>query len=104
MARKSVRLYVDKKYRCHYLAMLGHEPPQTMCLASVSGRRDCDMGEGRGGEVEEGGGEVEEGGGEGGGGKEERDVESGVEEKKGEAELGGNGGIGEAVAGEELRT
>ena len=95
MARKSVRLYVDKKYRCHYLAMLGHEPPQTMSLASVSGRRDCDMEEGRGGEVEEGGGK-------GGGG----DIESGVEEKKGEAELEevGNGVIGEAVAGEELRT
>ncbi|CAI7989852.1 RNA cytosine C(5)-methyltransferase NSUN2 [Geodia barretti] len=92
VARKSVRLYVDKKYRCHYLAMLGHEPPQTMCLASVSGRRDCDSEEGRGGE--------------GGGGKEEGDVESGVEEKKGEVELeeGGNGGTGEAVAGEELRT
>ena len=72
--------------------MLGHEPPQTMCLASVSGRRDCDSEEGRGGE--------------GGGGKEEGDVESGVEEKKGEVELeeGGNGGTGEAVAGEELRT
>ena len=36
VARKSVRLYVDKKYRCHYLAMLGHEPPLTMSLASVS--------------------------------------------------------------------
>lgn len=40
VARKSVRLYVDKKYRCHYLAMLGHEPPQDMSLASVSGRMD----------------------------------------------------------------
>ena len=40
MARKSVRLYVDKKYRCHYLAMLGHEPPTNMSLASVSGRKD----------------------------------------------------------------
>lgn len=40
IARKSVRLYVDKKYRCHYLAMLGHEPPQNMSLASVSGRKE----------------------------------------------------------------
>ena len=42
MARKSVRLYVDKKYRCHYLAMLGHDPPHNMSLTSVSGQRDID--------------------------------------------------------------
>ena len=63
MARKSVRLYVDKKYRCHYLAMLGHDPPHNMSLTSVSGRRDIDEemeemeergeGEGRGWREEE---------------------------------------------------
>ena len=42
MAHKSVRLYVDKKYRCHYLAMLGHDPPHNLSLASISGRRDIE--------------------------------------------------------------
>lgn len=40
VARKSIRLYADKKYRCHFLAMLGHEAPADMSLASVSGRRN----------------------------------------------------------------
>ena len=91
VARKSVRLYVDKKYRCHYLAMLGHEPPQTMSLASISGRRDCDMEEWKGGGEEGEGGE--EGGEEGGG-------EEGGEEGEGGGGEEGEGGGEEGEVGE----
>ena len=54
---------MDKKYRCHYLAMLGHEVPRTMSLASVgsswreSNAELCVSGEsGEVGETSEGGG------------------------------------------------
>ena len=96
IARKSVRLYVDKKYRCHYLAMLGHEPPQNMSLASVSGRKDYSERT----EMEEWKKEEEDGGGgweDRGGGREGREGsggEEGVEEKEG-------GGGGEGVRGKE---
>ena len=39
MAAKSVRLYVDRKYRYHFLAMLGYDPPENQCLETVSGRK-----------------------------------------------------------------
>ena len=81
MARKSVRLYVDKKYRCHYLAMLGHDPPHNMSLASVSGRRDIEE------EMEE----MEERG--------EGDGEG--EERKTKGAMGGEEEVGD-VEGEEV--
>ena len=83
-----MRLYVDKKYRCHYLAMLGHKPPQNMSLASISGRRDLE--EWRGGGESGEGGQGEE---EGRGGDEEG------REGEGRGEEGGRGG---EVIGEEL--
>ena len=36
MAAKSVRLYVDKNYRYHYLSILGYEPPENQSLETVS--------------------------------------------------------------------
>ena len=44
MAAKSVRLYVDKNYRYHYLSILGHDPPANQSLETISGKmRDWDM-------------------------------------------------------------
>ena len=39
VAAKSVRLYVDKNYRYHYLAMLGHDLPENLSLETMSGRK-----------------------------------------------------------------
>ena len=38
MAAKSVRLYVDKNYRYHYLSILGYEPPENQSLETVSAK------------------------------------------------------------------
>ena len=44
VAAKSVRLYVDKNYRYHYLSILGHDPPENQSLETISGKmRDWDM-------------------------------------------------------------
>ena len=44
VAAKSVRLYVDKNYRYHYLSILGHDPPANQSLETISGKmRDWDM-------------------------------------------------------------
>ena len=65
---------MDKKYRCHFLAMLGYNPPANMTLASVSAKRKDEEedvlemeeeGEGEGEEGQEGvekleGGAIEE--------------------------------------------
>ena len=38
-----MRLYVDRKYRYHFLAILGYDPPENQCLETVGGgRRDKD--------------------------------------------------------------
>ena len=39
VAAKSVRLYVDKNYRYHYLAMLGYDPPENQSLETVSRKK-----------------------------------------------------------------
>ena len=36
VAAKSVRLYVDKNYRYHYLSILGYDPPENQCLETIS--------------------------------------------------------------------
>ena len=38
VAAKSVRLYVDKNYRYHYLSILGYDPPENQNLETVSAR------------------------------------------------------------------
>ena len=44
VAAKSVRLYVDKNYRYHFLSILGHDPPPNQSLETISGKmRDWDM-------------------------------------------------------------
>ena len=48
MAAKSVRLYVNKNYRYHYLSILGHDPPENQSLETISGKMrgwdmDCDV-------------------------------------------------------------
>lgn len=37
VAAKSVRLYVDRKYRYHFLAVMGHDPPENQSLVPVCG-------------------------------------------------------------------
>ena len=34
-----MRLYVDRKYRYHFLAILGYDPPENQSLETVSGKR-----------------------------------------------------------------
>ena len=58
MAAKSVRLYVDKNYRYHYLSILGFDPPENQSLETISGKMrgwdmDCDMESGEEGEKRE---------------------------------------------------
>ena len=94
MARKSVRLYVDKNYRCHYLAMLGHDPPHNLSLASISGQRDIDEEMEEMEERGEGEGEGERERVEGGGGRETKKEMGGEEEwgdVEGEEVMGGEG-------------
>ena len=55
VAAKSVRLYVDKNYRYHYLSILGHDPPENQSLETISGKMrgwdmDCDVDSGEEGE------------------------------------------------------
>ena len=55
MAAKSVRLYVDKNYRYHFLSILGHDPPENQSLETISGKMrdwdmDCDIDSGEEGE------------------------------------------------------
>ena len=38
VAAQSVRLYVDKNYRYHYLSMLGYEPPENQSLKTINAR------------------------------------------------------------------
>ena len=38
VAAKSVRLYVDKNYRYHYLSMLGYDPPENLSLDTASAK------------------------------------------------------------------
>ncbi len=77
LAAKSVRLFLDKNYRYHFLSMLGHDPPTNQCLDTVNSSR-------RRGNREEDGGVVSNAGGD------EVDMEDGGEE-----------GIGGGVATEE---
>ena len=35
LAAKSVRLYLDRNYRYHFLSMLGHDPPTNQCLDTI---------------------------------------------------------------------
>ncbi len=51
VAAKSVRLYVDKKYRYHFLAVMGHEPPVNQSLETVRGEPGMEEGEEEGGTV-----------------------------------------------------
>ena len=63
VAAKSVRLYVDKNYRYHYLVMLGYDPPENQSLETISRKRRKEQqlqGDWEEGEEEEGGGSSEE--------------------------------------------
>lgn len=62
VAAKSVRLYVDKNYRYHYLAMLGHDLPENLSLETMSGRKRKKQDLKGDWEAEEEEEEVEEGG------------------------------------------
>ena len=80
LAPKSVRLFLDKNYRYHFLSMLGHDPPTNQCLDTVRGRGTGEEGGGvslTGDDVDmrDGGGE-EEGGV--AGGEVDMDQEGGV--------------------------
>ena len=65
VAAKSVRLYVDKNYRYHYLSILGHDPPENQSLETISGKMrgwdmDCDVDSGEEGEPKEEGDVIQE--------------------------------------------